>query len=133
MSEFNHLQSESPASSLSSQASRRQFIKSSATTVGAVAAVTVADTQDAAAVAPIDKIRIGFIGPGGRGFGAHVKRLTKLQLEGEPIELVAVCDVYNEHRDRAASYIEKQTGKAPSKHEDYLEMFAKANLDAVVI
>lgn len=133
MSESNQLPSECSSSKSSSMASRRQFIKSSATTVGAVAAVTVNDAQESSAVAPVDKIRIGFIGPGGRGFGAHVKRLTKLQLEGEPIELVAVCDVYSEHRDRAASYIEKETGKAPSKHEDYLEMFAKANLDAVVI
>ena len=108
-------------------------MKRTVTSAGAVAAVTVSDTQQTPAATPVDKIRIGFIGPGGRGFGAHVKRLTKLQVEGEPIELVAVCDVYNEHRDRAASYIEKQTGKAPSKHEDYLEMFAKAKLDAVVI
>ncbi|MCP4512206.1 MAG: twin-arginine translocation signal domain-containing protein, partial [Fuerstiella sp.] len=103
MSDSNQLPSESPSSNASSTASRRQFIKRAATTVGAVAAVTVADTQDAPAAAPTDKIRIGFIGPGSRGFGAHVKRLTKLQLEGEPIALVAVCDVYNEHRDRAAS------------------------------
>lgn len=116
-----------------SKASRRDFIRSSATSVGAVAAVTATGTQEVQAASPNEKIRIGFIGPGGRGFGAHVKRLTKLQVEGKPIELVAVCDVYSEHRDRAADYIEKETGKAPSKHEDYLEMFAKANLDAVCI
>jgi predicted dehydrogenase len=137
MSESNQLPSDGKSSisaSISeSKASRRDFMKRSVTSAGAVAAVTVSDTQQTPAAMPVEKIRIGFIGPGGRGFGAHVKRLTKLQLEGEPIELVAVCDVYNEHRDRAASYIEKQTGKAPSKHEDYLEMFAKANLDAVVI
>jgi len=133
MSESNPLPSDNPLSISASNPSRRDFIKSSASSVGAVAAVTVADTQVTPAATPVEKIRIGFIGPGGRGFGAHVKRLTKLQLEGEPIELVAVCDVYNEHRDRAANYIEKQTGKAPSKHEDYLEMFAKADLDAVVI
>ncbi|MGI9474003.1 MAG: Gfo/Idh/MocA family protein [Rubripirellula sp.] len=114
-------------------ASRRDFIKKSASTVGAVAAVTAATTEVAKAAPATSKLRIGFIGPGGRGFGAHVKRLTKLQVEGEPIELVAVCDVYSEHRDRAANHIEKETGKAPSKHEDYLEMFAKADLDAVCI
>ena len=114
-----------------SQTNRRNFIRTTATSVGAAAAVAGA-SQSVAANAN-SKLRIGFIGPGGRGFGAHVKRLTSLQMEGQPIELVAVCDVYNEHRDRAAAHIEKQTGKAPDKYEDYLEMIAKADLDAVCI
>ena len=115
--------------------SRRSFIQRSATAVGAAAAVTQA-TQTKTVSAAADKnskIRIGFIGPGGRGFGAHVKKLTKLQVEGQPIELVAVCDVYNKHRDRAADHIKKETGNEPTKHEDYLEMIDKANLDAVCI
>ena len=86
--------------------SRRDFLKSSAYTAGVLGAAS----QIAANAAPVAtsanaKIRIGFVGPGGRGFGAHVKRLTKLQVEGQPIELVAVCDVYSEHRDRAAAHI----------------------------
>lgn len=111
---------------------RRDFIKTSA---GAVAATTaLASTVSASPVPDANsKIRIGFIGPGGRGFGAHVKRLTKLQVEGEPIELVAVCDVYNKHTDRAAQHIEQKTGKAPNKYEDYLEMVEKEDLDAVCI
>ncbi len=111
---------------------RRDFIKTSA---GAVAA-TAALSSVASASPRLDvngKIRIGFIGPGGRGFGAHVKRLTKLQVEGEPIELAAVCDVYNVHVDRAVAHIEKETGKAPNKYEDYLEMIEKEDLDAVCI
>lgn len=111
---------------------RRDFIKTSA---GAVAATT-AISSSASAHLPAtsnDKIRIGFIGPGGRGFGAHVKQLTRLQVENEPIELVAVCDVYNRHVDRAANHIETETGKAPNKYEDYLEMIEKEDLDAVCI
>lgn len=114
------------------QSNRRAFIRSTASSVGVAAAVAQA-AKSSAAVNANSKLRIGFIGPGGRGFGAHVKRLTKLQVEGQPIELVAVCDVYNEHRDRAAAHIKKETGQAPEKYEDYLEMIAKANLDAVCI
>ena len=71
--------------------SRRDFLKTSAYTAGVLGAAS----QIAANAAPNStsanaKIRIGFVGPGGRGFGAHVKRLTKLQVEGQPIELVAV-------------------------------------------
>ena len=90
----------------STDSSRRDFLKTSAYTAGVLGAAS----QLADAAVPRDaasKIRIGFVGPGGRGFGAHVKRLTTLQVEGQPIELVAVCDVYNEHRDRAAAHIEK--------------------------
>lgn len=112
----------------SPKTNRRNFLATSAT------AATIAQAaRTAAATAANSKLRIGFIGPGGRGFGAHVKTLTKLAVEGKPIELVAVCDVYSEHRDKAASHIEKQTGKAPTKYEDYLEMIAKENLDAVSI
>ncbi len=117
---------------------RREFLKTSTETACATAAVTGlagAGLNTAASLQPEkpaganDKIRIGFIGPGGRGFGAHVKRLTKLQVEGEPIELVAVCDVYNKHAERAAKHIKKETGKAPNIYEDYLEMVEKEDLD----
>lgn len=112
---------------------RRQFIKSSAGAVAATAGVHTLANAQPVSNQPNEKIRIGFIGPGGRGFGAHVKRLTKLQVEGEPIELVAVCDVYNKHRERAANHIEKQTGKKPTQYVDYLEMIEKEDLDAVCI
>ncbi|MCP4776684.1 MAG: Gfo/Idh/MocA family oxidoreductase [Planctomycetaceae bacterium] len=114
------------------KSNRRGFLKTSA---GALAATSVlSGTANAAAPAsPNANLRIGFIGPGGRGFGAHVKRLTKLQVEGEKIELVAVCDVYNKHAERAAKYIKKETGFEPKQYEDYLEMIEKEDLDAVCI
>lgn len=112
--------------------SRRDFIRTSTASVG-VAAVMVQTTETSTANNANSKLRLGFIGVGGRGFGAHVKNLAKLQVEGKPIELVAVCDVYNENRDKAAAHIEKATGRAPAKYEDYLEMIAKEKLDGVTI
>lgn len=116
-----------------SDSSRRDFLKSSAYTAGVLGAASTVAANAANSSSPNAKIRIGFVGPGGRGFGAHVKRLTTLQVEGRPIELVAVCDVYSEHRDRAAKHIEKATGGKVEKYEDYVEMYEKANLDAVCI
>ncbi len=110
---------------------RRAFIQTTAAVAAAGAAVST-KTQSSAADAN-GKIRIGFIGPGSRGFGAHVKTLTTLQKAGRPIELVAVCDVYSENLDRAAKHIEKATGVAPTQYEDYRDMIAKENLDAVCI
>ena len=113
---------------------RRQFIKSSAGTAAIVAAGTSTKTATAGTgISPNAKIRIGFIGPGGRGFGAHVKQLTKLAKEGQPIEFPAVCDVYNVHRDRAAKHIEKRLGYAPKKYVDFREMLEQEDLDAVCI
>ena len=116
----------------SSDASRRDFLKSTAYTAGVLGAASQLSAATKPA-SPNAKIRIGFVGPGNRGFSAHVKRLTKLQVEGQPIELVAVCDVYSVHRDKAAKHIEKATGGKVAKYDDYLEMYEKENLDAVAI
>ena len=117
-----------------SKPSRRNFLKSSAATAGLVTAATPAlSSAVPQSSTPSSKLRVGFIGTGSRGYGAHVVRMTKHQVNGEPIELVAVCDVFNENRDKAAAHIEKNTGKPVEKYEDYQDMFAKANLDAVCI
>lgn len=113
--------------------SRREFLKSSAVAAGIAGVGSQLATARARAASPNETIRIGFVGIGGRGFGAHVKTLTKLQVEGQPIELVAVCDVFNEYRDKAAAHIKKETGQDVEKYEDYVEMYEKANLDAVCI
>ena len=89
-----------------SNKNRRDFIKQSATAVASIAAFPSVASAEPSSMANAN-IRIGFIGPGGRGFRAHVRTLCKLQNEGQPIELVAVCDVYNKHRERAAQYIEQ--------------------------
>lgn len=115
--------------------SRRGFLKTSsaiAATGGAISATAIQPSR-ARAVSANGKIRIGFIGPGGRGFGAHVKTLSKLCAEGQPIELVAVCDVFSEHRDRAADHIRDNNKNTPAQYEDFREMIAKEELDAVCI
>jgi len=111
---------------------RRQFIKASAATA-AIAATTQTANAETNPDPKVEKLRIGFIGPGGRGFNAHVRNLTKLAMEGEPIELVAVCDVYSVHVDRAANHIEENLKLAPAKYIDYREMLEKEDLDAVCI
>ncbi len=116
--------------------SRRNFIKKTGASAVVAGTVTgIASQTSAASKTPNSnsKLRIGFVGPGGRGFGAHVKTLTTLAEEGANIELVAVCDVYSEHRDRAAEHIHSKLGNRPDKYEDYQDMYAQANLDAVCI
>jgi predicted dehydrogenase len=111
--------------------SRRNFLRTTAAGVAATSAL--AQAQSAAAKSPNDRLRIGFIGPGRRGFAAHVQSLVKLRKLGNPIDLVAVCDVYSVHRDRAANYIQSETGTAPKSYVDYHQMLAEAKLDGVCI
>ena len=114
---------------------RRTFLKSSA--ASAAAATAVAGLANAPAVAAKanqnEAIRIGFIGPGGRGFGAHVKSLVQLKKDGANIELVAAAEVYSEQLDKVADYIKRELGTDCAKYVDYRDMIAKEKLDAVCI
>lgn len=116
---------------------RREFLQTSTTAAAAATAVAgmLAAPAPARAFGANEKIRIGFIGPGGRGFDAHVKELSAIAKEDKSpgIELTAVCDVYTHHTDRAAEHIEKETGFKPKKYEDYKDLIADPNVDAVCI
>lgn len=116
-----------------SDVSRRKFLGQTSAGALAAAAAVHTSTQPTQAQSKQDKIRIAFVGPGGRGFGAHVRKLSQLQNDGQPIELAAVCDVYSEHRDRAADHIKKNNGNDPAKYEDFREMYEKEDIDAVAI
>jgi len=116
--------------------SRRRFLANSGTTAIAASGLAMAQTSAASAsrlAGSNERLRVGFIGVGGRGFGAHVKSLNTLHGEGAKIDLVAVCDVYSLHRERAADAIEKSTGKKPTAYIDYQEMLQTEKLDAVCI
>jgi len=109
---------------------RRSFLKTSTVAAGAAALLPTASLK---AKGSNETLRIGMIGPGGRGFGAHVKTLANLKNEGVNIEIVAVAEVYSVQRDMVADYIKKTNGNEPAKYVDYLEMIEKENLDAVSI
>jgi predicted dehydrogenase len=108
---------------------RRTFLQAT----GAAAAVGLAAGSASAAPSANARIRIGFIGPGGQGFGSHVKNLAKLRAAGMPVDLVAVCDVYQNQAEKVAAYIQEQTGTAPKRHADYRELLADGSIDAVTI
>ena len=113
---------------------RRAFFKQSAAASAVMSAV--ASGASAASVPRLssnETLRIGFVGPGGRGFRGHVQPLAAFHQQGVNIELAAVCDVYSGHLDRAANHIREKTGKMPQKFLDYREMYEKADLDAVCI
>ncbi|MFQ5732921.1 MAG: Gfo/Idh/MocA family protein [Planctomycetaceae bacterium] len=111
---------------------RRNFLAATGTAAAAsalpgfaTAAGNVAKTSD--------RLRIGFIGIGGRGFGAHVRSLARLKNAGENIELVAAADVYSVYRDKFETYVKKQNGNSPKTYVDYRDMLEKEKLDGICI
>jgi len=109
--------------------SRRGFIGASTAAAGVIAT----GAAPASAADANSRLRIGFIGPGGRGFGSHVKTLAKLRSEGANIDLVAVSEVYKNQEDKVCDFIKKETGVEAKRYVDYTDMLADKNVDAVCI
>jgi predicted dehydrogenase len=97
---------------------RRSFLAA----VGAVAAGAAVRGAQAQA----KPLRLGLIGAGGRG--SHLAATAvRLAQEGEPIELAAICDLYQPRLERAETRFK---AKGYARTED---MLRDANLDAVII
>lgn len=79
-----------------------------------------------------DRIRIGVIGCGNRGYGAHMRGVQQ-HAELENLAITAVCDVWSEYRNRAAAKAKEFHGKAPLTTTDYREVLDRKEVDAVMI
>lgn len=102
--------------------SRRDFLKDSAL-AGAGAAV-FGGLAPARALGANDKIRLALLGAGQRG------RYDMSLFQKDPsVEVVAVCDVYEPHREAAL----KLAGPAATAHRDYREVLDRKDVDAVLI
>ena len=121
----------SPRAPLPGSVNRRHFLARSA---AAASAAGVASAASAGRAADANaRVRIGFIGPGSRGFGAHVKTLAKLRAAGAKVDLVAVSEVFKPQEDKVCEFIAKQTGVTPTRYLDYRELLADDSIDAVCI
>lgn len=111
---------------------RRKFIKN---TVKVSAGLLTVPTVIPASVwnsnkytLPNEKINLGFIGVGGMGTG-HVRSF----LGYDDVNVVAVCDVRKEHRDRAKSLVDAKYGNsACATYNDFRELLARNDIDAIV-
>ncbi len=109
---------------------RRQFVKTTATAAAGASILCSAVGDTGKRSAPI---RIGIIGPGGRGFNVHVKSLVTMQAGGDKVEIAAVAEVYSVQLDMVADYVQARTNQRPATYVDYREMIAKEDLDGVII
>ena len=99
--------------------SRRQFLQSTAPLI-----LPAAVLGRAGAVSPNGKIRLACIGVGGQGTSN-----MKAFLADERVQVVAICDVDGQHRERAMN-LAKLT-KADC-YNDFREVLARSDVDAIM-
>ena len=98
--------------------SRRQFVQS-------VAASALSARAYSATIGSNNRLRIGIIGAGGMATN-HMHALVKMR-EGDNLEIVNVCDIYEKRLDNAAQL----TGGKPLK--DYRQLLDNKDIDYVLI
>ena len=107
--------------------SRRRFLEVG---VGGAALAGVA-ARGAPAIGeerPAEKVRVGFIGVGGRGT-THLKKMLEL----ENVDVNAICDIDLTNLERARKLVgDARGGKTPAGYQDYREILASREIDAVL-
>lgn len=76
-----------------------------------------------------DKIKVAVIGCGGRGHGM-IGTIDDMQ---EDVQIIGVCDVYQDRVENAQKRVEEETGFKPFGSTDYHDILALEGLDSVYI
>ncbi len=110
----------------SESVSRREFLKGSAAVAGAAFAwPTIVPSSVFGAAAPSNRLTMGCIGLGGQGSG-NMKGFNAKK----DCEVVAVCDVDADHREKAREMVGLD---AKSCYNDFRDVIARDDIDAVSI
>ncbi len=115
------------------QINRRKFIELTSTLAGSTVVASAMpwlsafNNPAAASANPSDRVRIGFIGLGGRG--KALLRNVQDFADRLNVDIAAVCDNYDPHYQEA---IELTGGEVPAFY-DYRRMLDEVELDGVVI
>ncbi len=108
--------------------SRRQFLA----TASAGAALGLTATSYARVVGANERISIGVIGCGGRGYNAHMPGVHKHDKE-QNVEITAVSDPWRQRRQRAADRCQEWYGRPARQFVSYRDIMALDDIDAVMI
>lgn len=112
---------------MSSTLSRRGFIKRVGGTAVALTAASYRRVLGAN-----ERIRLGIIGCGSRGFGAHMQGVHKHDRD-QNVQFTAVCDPWKLSRERAAQAVKDWYGLKARQFESYEDLLAFEDIDAVMI
>jgi len=112
--------------------SRRQFLREAAAAASVVSIPCIIRSSALGrdgGVAPSDRTTVGCIGVGGRGVAN-----TRGLLPNQQAQVVAVCDVYEDRRQKAKKLVDEHYGgKGCSTYADFRELIARQDIDAVMI
>jgi len=122
------------------QATRRDFIRKTATAAAAAATVPLFKSKvfgqapsAGRVIGANDRIVVGFIGVGAQGKNAHVN-IMKANAQANNVAQAAVCDVWPKRVGAAKDFIEQDAaGAKVETFADYRKLIARKDIDAVVI
>ncbi len=114
--------------------SRRQFLSEAAALTAAAAAFPYVVSSSAlgagGGVAASERIVMGCIGVGSQGTGNMRSFLGK-----RDVQIVAVCDVDRDHRDKARQLVDQKYGSSPQAgcktYKDFRQLIARDDIDAL--
>jgi len=109
--------------------SRRGFLK---TATAGSAALALSAASYSRVLGANDRISIGVIGLGGRGFGAHMPGVHQHQ-DSQNFEITAVCDPWRLRQEAAAARTKEWYGREARKFSSYRDLIALKDVDAVMI
>jgi len=130
-------QTENPERITTLRTTRRQFLSRTAALTGIAATPWIAPSVvEGASVSPSERIAVGLIGKGLMGSG-HLRRLAG----DRDVQVMAVCDVDRTRCEKGRKYVDqtyaakRSSGdyKGCSAYNDYRELLAREDIDAVVI
>ncbi len=112
---------------------RRRFLKNvTGVTAGAIAFPYIIPSSALGKdgnVAPSSRIVMGAIGVGSMGTGDMRGFMRKNE-----VQMVAVCDVDNSHRDKAKKFVDEKYGNSDcGTYLDFRELIDRGDLDAVLL
>ena len=105
---------------------RRLYLKKAAAAAAAPWVIPASAIGGEGRPAPSNRIAMGFVGVGGRGFG-----IMRGYMHHPEVQIVAVCDVDKRHRERAQEYA-GGPAKGCEAYGDYRELCARPDIDAIV-
>ena len=73
----------------------------------------------------MEKVRFGVVGLGDRGYGLLRDVLVKM----DEVEIVAVCDVFDDRVQQALELVQKEKGTTPVGYSRHEELLDDSNVD----
>jgi predicted dehydrogenase len=116
---------------------RRDFLKSSITTAavfGIPAFIPSSVLGKIGNGSPNERINLGFIGLGTKGFVGCWGSLLHSFIEYDTVQIRAVCDVDKSYQQRAKAFVDdRYQNQDCAMYTDFRDMLARKDIDAVVI